>query len=77
LSDFTIEVQKGTAAAFLDRLRTRRVLGGFALADPRPGRSTSAGELIRVGVTESTDARTIEKYAKEAAAVMAAAGAKA
>ncbi|MFZ1022892.1 MAG: aminomethyl-transferring glycine dehydrogenase subunit GcvPA [Thermoplasmata archaeon] len=66
LGDFTIELRRGDAVAFLDRLRRRKILGGQSLADPRPGASRPAGEWILVSATESIDDRDIQKYAKAA-----------
>lgn len=70
LGEFTIEVARGSAAAFLDGLRRRRVLGGMALADPRPGAAKSP-ELVLVAATESTDARSISRYLSAAKATLA------
>jgi glycine dehydrogenase subunit 1 len=65
LGDFTIEVTRGTAAAFLETLRDRKILGGLALADPRP----SAGpqpERILVSATEWVGEKEIQKYVRAA-----------
>jgi glycine dehydrogenase subunit 1 len=67
LSDFTIELAHGTAAEFLDRLRRRKILGGYPLADPRPGAATSP-ERILVSATETVGEKEIQKYAKSARA---------
>lgn len=75
LGEFTVAVHHGTAPAFLEGLRRRRVLGGHALADPRPGRPTPAEQLVLVAANESTDDKAIARYAKAARA--AAAGGKA
>ncbi|HTT35742.1 MAG TPA: aminomethyl-transferring glycine dehydrogenase subunit GcvPA [Thermoplasmata archaeon] len=74
LGEFAIELRRGTAGEFLDRLRRRKVLGGHPLADPRPGRGASAPERILTAATEFTDEKQIQKYARAARAAMAAAG---
>jgi len=73
LADFTVEVRKGTAEEFLDRLRRRKVLGGFPLKDPRPG-ATSEPERILVGVQERTSEKDIQKYVRAAGAAVQAVG---
>lgn len=73
LSDFTVELETGTAQEFLDRLRRRGVLGGHPLADPRPG-SPKEPERILVAATETTDDRAIAKYVSAAKAAMASMG---
>jgi glycine dehydrogenase subunit 1 len=74
LGEFAVAVRKGTAAAFLDGLRRRRVLGGYPLADPRPGRSSGAEELLLVAATDSTDDKAIARYARAARATLASSG---
>ncbi len=77
LGEFAIGVERGTAREFLDRLRRRKVLGGHALADPRPGRASPGGELILTAATEFTTEKDIQKYARAArAAVEAMRGSK-
>jgi glycine dehydrogenase subunit 1 len=71
LDSFALAVHPGTAVEFLDRLRRRRVLGGHPLADPRPGAATGE-QLILTGVSESTDEKAIQKYAKAARAAASA-----
>ncbi|HZY70932.1 MAG TPA: aminomethyl-transferring glycine dehydrogenase subunit GcvPA [Thermoplasmata archaeon] len=66
LGDFTIDVPSIAATEFLDRLRRRGVLGGVALADPRPGRSGLDPHWIRVSASESTDATSIRRYERAA-----------
>jgi glycine dehydrogenase subunit 1 len=73
LADFTVEVGKGTAEEFLDRLRRRKVLGGHALKDPRPG-AVSVGERILVGIPETTSDKDISRYVRAAEAAIAAVG---
>ena len=73
LGEFTVGVQAGTATQFLDRLRRKKVLGGHALADPRPGAPGLGGEFLLAAATEETDDKAIAKYAKAAAAAMHAA----
>jgi len=73
LGEFTIEVGRGTAEAFLDRLRRRRILGGHRLADPRPGAPTEP-ERILVAATDSVGDKEIQKYARAAKAAVEAAG---
>ncbi len=73
LSEFTVEVAKGTAAEFLDRLRRRRILGGHSLADPRPG-VPSGPERILVAATQASGDKEIQKYAKAAKIALAAVG---
>ncbi|MFZ0891857.1 MAG: aminomethyl-transferring glycine dehydrogenase subunit GcvPA [Thermoplasmata archaeon] len=70
LGDFTIELGRGDATAFLDRLRRRKILGGQPLADPRPGATRPGGEWILVSATESIADRDIQKYAKAAGAAL-------
>jgi glycine dehydrogenase subunit 1 len=74
LGEFTVAVRHGSAAAFLDGLRRRRVLGGYPLADPRPGRGSASEELILVAATESTDDKAIARYGRAARATLSAAG---
>jgi len=73
LGDFTVEVARGTADEFLDRLLRRKVLGGHSLADPRPG-ATRAAERILVGITEATTEKDIQKYVAAAKTAIAAVG---
>jgi glycine dehydrogenase subunit 1 len=73
LADFTVELSRGTAEEFLDRLRRRKVLGGFPLKDRRPG-ATSDGERILVGVPESATEKGIQKYVEAARAALAVSG---
>ena len=69
LGSFTLGLRRGTPIEFLDRLRRRRVLGGFPIADPRPG--APAGEaLVLASVNESTDDKDIQRYAKAARGVV-------
>jgi len=73
LGEFTVELRHGTAAAFLDRLRRRKVLGGYPLADPRP--SASAGpERILVAPSEAVGEKDIARYAAAAKAWAAGGG---
>ncbi len=73
LGEFTVELSRGTASAFLDRLRRRRILGGHALADPRP--TTARGpERILVAATDSVGEREIQRYATAARAWASAGG---
>jgi glycine dehydrogenase subunit 1 len=67
LGEFTLELRQGTAAAFLDRLRRRKVLGGHALADPRPGRA-SGPERILVAPSASVTDKDVARYATAAKA---------
>jgi glycine dehydrogenase subunit 1 len=73
LGAFTIELARGTATDFLDRLRRRKVLGGHPLADPRPG-AAPGPERILVAPSDAVGAREIEKYARSARAAIGAAG---
>ena len=73
LSSFSLGLTRARPAEFLDRLRRRKVLGGHSLADPRPG--ASAGEaLVLTAVSESTDDKAIQKFAKAARAIVPALG---
>ena len=74
LGEFAIEVQRGRARDFLDRLRRRKVLGGHVLADPRPGRTSPGGELVLTAATELTTEKDIQKYARAARAALASEG---
>jgi len=69
LGEFTVEVGRGTADAFLDRLRRRRILGGHPLADPRPGAGPQP-ERILVAATDSVGDKEIQKYARAARTAM-------
>jgi len=73
LSDFTVEVGRGTAEEFLDRLRRRKVLGGHPLKDPRPGAATEP-ERILVGISESSSEKDLQKYVRAAQAAIGAVG---
>ncbi|HYA54168.1 MAG TPA: aminomethyl-transferring glycine dehydrogenase subunit GcvPA [Thermoplasmata archaeon] len=73
LGDFTIELARGTALEFLDRLRRRKVLGGHSLRDPRPG-APSGAERILVGMPEGTSEKDIQKYVRAAQSAVAAVG---
>ncbi|HXQ78692.1 MAG: aminomethyl-transferring glycine dehydrogenase subunit GcvPA [Thermoplasmata archaeon] len=73
LGDFTVEVGRGTAEEFLDRLRRRKILGGHPLSDPRPA-STRGPERILVGLGETTSEKDIQKYVKAARAAIGAVG---
>ncbi len=73
LGEFTVELTRGTAAEFLDRLRRRKVLGGHSLADPRPG-APATPERILVAATEFVGEREIAKYARAAKAAVGAVG---
>jgi glycine dehydrogenase subunit 1 len=73
LGDFAIELERGTAEEFLDRLRRRKVLGGHSLQDPRPG-ATRGAERILVGITEATGEKDLQKYVRAAAAAIEAVG---
>ncbi len=75
LGEFALRVGRGSARAFLDRLRRRRVLGGHSLADPRPGRSGLGEELILTAARDTTDDKEIQRYARAARAALAATGA--
>ncbi|MCI4317088.1 MAG: aminomethyl-transferring glycine dehydrogenase subunit GcvPA [Thermoplasmata archaeon] len=70
LGEFTLRVRKGTADAFLGGLRRRKVLGGYSLADPRPGSPSFGEELVLASVQELTSDRDIQKYAKAARATL-------
>jgi len=73
LGDFTVELTRGSAEDFLDRLRRRKVLGGHSLKDPRPG-ATPGPERILVGVPETATEKGIQKYVRAAQATVGAAG---
>lgn len=73
LSEFTVELDRGTTAEFLDRMRRRRVLAGHALADPRPS-AGSQPERLLVAATHAIGDREITKYARAAKAAVAAVG---
>ncbi|HYA11249.1 MAG TPA: aminomethyl-transferring glycine dehydrogenase subunit GcvPA [Thermoplasmata archaeon] len=74
LGEFTVELERGTAAAFLDRLRRAKVLGGTPLADPRPD-APEAPPRILVAPAESVGDKEIDRYVT-AARAWAAAGAR-
>ncbi|MCI4326794.1 MAG: aminomethyl-transferring glycine dehydrogenase subunit GcvPA [Thermoplasmata archaeon] len=71
LHEFTVEVARGTATGFLDRLRRKKVLGGHPLADPRPNASNPLGEVFLTATTEFVSDKEIAKYAKAARAALA------
>jgi len=73
LSDFTVELSRGTVDEFLDRLRRRKVLGGHSLKDPRPAAAPSA-ERVLVGITEATSEKDIQKYVRAAPAAVGPGG---
>jgi glycine dehydrogenase subunit 1 len=73
LGEFTIELGRGTAEEFLDRLRRRKVLGGHPLKDPRPNASAEP-ERILVGIPETTGEKDIQKYVRAAEAAIGAVG---
>ena len=70
LGDFAVGVRSTSAGQFLDGLRRRKVLGGFSLADPRPGRPAPSEQLLLTSATEWTDEKAIQKYARAARAVL-------
>jgi glycine dehydrogenase subunit 1 len=65
LGEFTIELARGTAGEFLDRLRRKKVLGGHPLADPRPGADSSAQRIL-VAATEAVGEKEIQQYVRAA-----------
>jgi glycine dehydrogenase subunit 1 len=65
LGEFTIELRQGSAIEFLERLRRRKILGGYPLADPRPGAPPEPARIL-VAATESVGDKEIQKYAKAA-----------
>jgi glycine dehydrogenase subunit 1 len=73
LGQFSVELNRGTSAEFLDRLRRKKILGGHALADPRPG-SASAPERILVAPSDTVGEKEIQKYARAARAAIEAVG---
>jgi len=73
LGEFTVELRRGTADEFLDRLRRRKVLGGHSLKDLRPGAASDA-ERVLVGIPESTSEKDIQKYLRAAQAAIGAVG---
>ena len=73
LGEFTVELRRGTAKEYLDRLRRSRVLGGHSLADPRPNAPTGP-ERVLVAATEGVGEKEIQRYARAAKAALAAAG---
>ena len=73
LGEFTIELQRGTASGFLDRLRRRKILGGHPLADPRPGAVTEPQRLL-VAANDTVTEKEIAKYVSAAKAWAAAEG---
>ena len=73
LAEFTVELSRGTAAEFLDRMRRRGILAGHSLGDPRPA-SPRGPERILLAATETTDDRAIQKLATAARAIVPALG---
>ncbi|MCI4321891.1 MAG: aminomethyl-transferring glycine dehydrogenase, partial [Thermoplasmata archaeon] len=71
LHEFTLEVTRGTATGFLDRLRRRKVLGGHPLADPRTPAASPGNELVLTAATEFVGDKEIAKYAKAARTALA------
>ena len=75
LGEFTLELERGTAAAFLDRLRRRRILGGQPLADPRPGAPASP-ERVLVAPSDAVGEKEIAKYVTAAKAWASSGGSR-
>ncbi len=73
LGDFAIELVSGTAPAFLERLRRRKVLGGQAIVDPRPG-APKTPERILVSVGASAGEKEIQRYVTAARAAVGGGG---
>jgi glycine dehydrogenase subunit 1 len=73
LGEFTLEVTRGTAEQFLDRLEDQRVLGGHRLSDPRLEAGTQP-ERVLVAATEWTDAASIRKYGRAARSALSPEG---
>jgi len=73
LGEFAIELKRGTALEFLDRLRRKKILGGHSLADPRPG-AVAAPERILVAASDAVTDKEIQKYARAARAAIDAVG---
>jgi glycine dehydrogenase subunit 1 len=69
LGEFTIELPHGTADAYLDRLRRKKILGGHSLADPRPGTGDPSTRVL-VAATEAIGDREIQKYVRAARAAV-------
>jgi len=70
LASFALGLRSGTPGRFLDLLRRRRVLGGYPLADPRPGAPT-AEPLLLTSVNEATDEKDIQRFVRSARAAVA------
>ena len=73
LGEFAVELKRGTAAEFLDRLRRKKILGGHSLADPRPGAEVTP-ERILVAASDAVTDKEIQKYARAARAAIDAVG---
>ncbi len=73
LGEFTLELEHGTAEAFIDRLRRRKVLAGHPLADPRPGAAPGPERLL-VAPSEAVGDKEIAQYAAAAKTWAASAG---
>jgi glycine dehydrogenase subunit 1 len=73
LGEFAIELKRGTAEEFLDRLRRKKVLGGHSLSDPRPG-APSTAERVLVAPSDTVGDTEIQKYARAARAAIDAVG---
>lgn len=73
LGEFAIELKRGTAEEFLDRLRRKKILGGHSLADPRPGASVLP-ERILVAPSDAVGDKEIQKYARAARTAIEAVG---
>ncbi len=71
LSEFAVEVQHGTARAFLDRMAAKKVLAGYPLADPRPSRTGEFERLFLTAATEQATEKDVQKLAKAARHVAA------
>jgi glycine dehydrogenase subunit 1 len=69
LGEFTIELTRGPATEFLDRLRRKKILGGYPLADPRPG-TGDGSQRILVAATEAVGDKEIQKYVRAAKAAV-------
>ncbi len=69
LGDFTIELRRGSAGEFLEKLRRKKILGGHPLADPRPGAPTEPARIL-VAATESVGEKEIAKYVRAARSIL-------
>ena len=69
LGEFTVELRRGSATEFLEKLRRKKILGGHPIADPRPGSAPEPARIL-VAATESIADKEIAKYVRAARSIL-------